>query len=82
VNVILYFSNKKAKSIISLIIVDPEGEMVLKEVHTAAREDPHLKALLLPGDAHRTMNALQRASDILLQETINEGFGQTVTEAM
>ena len=61
---------------------DPEGEVVLNEVHVAAKDDPDLKVLLLPGDAHRTINALQRAADIVLQKSIKEGFGLTVTEAM
>lgn len=61
---------------------DPEGEIVLNEVQTAAQDDPDLKVLLLPGDAHRTINALQRASDIVLQKSIKEGFGLTVAEGM
>lgn len=61
---------------------DPEGEAVLNEVRIAASEDPDIKVLLLPGDAHRTINALQRASDIVIQKSIKEGFGLTVTEAM
>ena len=35
-----------------------------------------------PGDAHRTINALQRAATIVLQKSIREGFGLTVSEAM
>jgi len=61
---------------------DPEGEMVLNEVKMAAMDDPNIKILLLPGDAHRTINALQRAADIVLQKSIKEGFGLTVSEAM
>jgi trehalose synthase len=61
---------------------DPEGEAVLNEVYAAADEDPDVKILLLPADAHRTINALQRASDIVLQKSTREGFGLTVTEAM
>ncbi|MBN1850200.1 MAG: glycosyltransferase [Deltaproteobacteria bacterium] len=61
---------------------DPEGEMVLQEVRTAAKDDPDITVLLLPGDAHRTINALQRIADIVLQKSIREGFGLTVTEAM
>lgn len=61
---------------------DPEGEAVVHEVRTAAEDDPDIKVLLLPGDSHRTINALQRASDIVLQKSIKEGFGLTVTEAM
>jgi trehalose synthase len=61
---------------------DPEGEMVLKEVRLAANDDPDIKVLLLPGDAHRTINALQRAASIVIQKSIKEGFGLTVSEAM
>jgi len=61
---------------------DPEGEAVLKEVVEAANGDPDIKILLLPPDAHRTINGLQRISDIVLQKSTKEGFGLTVTEAM
>ncbi len=61
---------------------DPEGEAVLEEVRMAAADDEDIHILLLPSDAHRTINALQRASDIVLQKSIKEGFGLTVTEAM
>lgn len=61
---------------------DPEGEIVLQEVHRAAAGDPHVHVLLLPPDAHGTINALQRAADVVLQKSIREGFGLTVSEAM
>jgi trehalose synthase len=61
---------------------DPEGEAVLEEVREAAGDDPHIKILILPPDAHRTINALQRAADIVLQKSTKEGFGLTVTEAL
>jgi len=61
---------------------DPEGEMVLEEVQSAAQDDPDIHVLLLPADAHREINALQRAADIVLQKSIREGFGLTVTEAL
>ena len=61
---------------------DPEGELVLNEVRDAARDDPDVHVLLLPADAHRVINALQRASDIVLQKSLREGFGLTVTEAL
>jgi trehalose synthase len=61
---------------------DPEGETVLQEVREAAGSDPDINVLLLPSDAHREINALQRAADIVLQKSIKEGFGLTVTEAM
>lgn len=61
---------------------DPEGEDVLKEVRLAAGDDPDIHILLLPSDAHREINALQRASTICVQKSTKEGFGLTVTEAM
>ncbi len=61
---------------------DPEGEVVLNEVRIASGDDPDIKVLLLPGDAHRTINALQRCADIVLQKSLREGFGLTVAEAM
>jgi trehalose synthase len=61
---------------------DPEGEDVLREVRIAAGDDPDIHILLLPSDAHREINGLQRASTICLQKSTKEGFGLTVTEAM
>ncbi|MGZ8239093.1 MAG: glycosyltransferase [Methylobacter sp.] len=61
---------------------DPEGEVVFNEVAVAAGDDPNIKLLQLPPDAHRTINALQRLSDIVLQKSTKEGFGLTVTEAL
>lgn len=61
---------------------DPEGNAVLEEVQEAVNNDPDIRVLLLPPDSHRKINALQRAADIVLQKSIKEGFGLTVTEAM
>jgi len=61
---------------------DPEGAEVLREVKEAALDDPDIHILLLPPDAHRTINALQRASDIIIQKSTREGFGLTVTEGL
>ncbi|MDF1615769.1 glycosyltransferase [Desulfurivibrio dismutans] len=61
---------------------DPEGEVVLQDVRRAAGDDPDVKVLLLPPDAHRTINALQRAADIVIQKSTKEGFGLTVTEGL
>lgn len=61
---------------------DPEGEIVLGEVKAAAMNDPDIHILMLPPDAPRTINALQRAADIILQKSTREGFGLTVTEAL
>ena len=61
---------------------DPEGSAVLSEVREEAAEDKDIHILLLPPDAHLTINALQRSADIVLQKSTKEGFGLTVTEAM
>ena len=61
---------------------DPEGEMVLGEVRQAAGDDPDIRILNLPPDAHLEINALQRAADIVIQKSVKEGFGLTVAEAM
>ncbi len=61
---------------------DPEGGIVLSEVQEAAKGEADIHILLLPSDAHLDINALQRAADIVLQKSIREGFGLTVTEAM
>lgn len=61
---------------------DPEGQVVLQEVQKAAANDPGVRVLMLPPDAHSTINALQRASDIVIQKSIREGFGLTVAEGM
>ncbi len=61
---------------------DPEGQAVLEEVRQQAEGHPDIHVLLLPADAHRTINALQRAADIVIQKSLREGFGLTVTEGM
>jgi trehalose synthase len=61
---------------------DPEGEAVLKDVRLSAADDQAIHILALPSDADRTINTLQRGADIVLQKSLREGFGLTVTEAM
>ncbi|OIP36340.1 MAG: glycosyl transferase family 1 [Deltaproteobacteria bacterium CG2_30_66_27] len=61
---------------------DPEGKAVLEDVMEAAENDPDIHVLLLPPDAHRTINALQRMATIIVQKSTREGFGLTVTEGM
>ncbi len=61
---------------------DPEGEAVLAQVQKAAGDDPDVHILNLPPDSHRKINALQRASNIIIQKSTREGFGLTVTEGM
>ena len=61
---------------------DPEGEQVLREVHEAAQDDPDIHILLLPPFSDLEINALVRGSTIIMQKSIKEGFGLTVTEAL
>jgi trehalose synthase len=61
---------------------DPEGQQVLDEVKAFAGDDPDVHILELPPDAHRAINALQRGSDIIIQKSLKEGFGLTVTEGL
>ncbi len=61
---------------------DPEGEAVLSEVREAAEGDPDIHVLSSGHYSDRTINALQTGADIVLQKSLREGFGLTVTEAM
>jgi trehalose synthase len=61
---------------------DPEGAEVLREVLDRAGDDASLKVLMLPPDSHRAINALQRSATVVLQKSLKEGFGLTVTEAL
>jgi trehalose synthase len=61
---------------------DPEGAIVLKEVLREADNDPDIKILELPAWAPLEVNALQRASTIVIQKSLREGFGLTVSEAL
>jgi trehalose synthase len=61
---------------------DPEGEAVRREVEAFSEGFKDIHILELRPDAHRAINALQRAADVVLQKSVKEGFGLTVTEAM
>lgn len=61
---------------------DPEGAVVLDEVREFAADDPDIFILLLPPFSDRDINALQRASTVVVQKSLKEGFGLTVSEAM
>jgi trehalose synthase len=61
---------------------DPEGAEVLAEVRDAADGDSDIHVLALPPTANIEINALQRASTIVLQKSLKEGFGLTVSEAL
>ena len=61
---------------------DPEGMKVLEEVREAAGNDPDLHVLCLPPTSNLEINAFQRASTVVLQKSLKEGFGLTVSEAL
>jgi trehalose synthase len=61
---------------------DPEGEIVLNEVRNEAEGDPDIHIILLPPTSALEINALQRASTVIIQKSIREGFGLTVSEAL
>ena len=61
---------------------DPESERVLAEVKERAGGNPDIHILLVPPESDVEINALQRASAVIVQKSHREGFGLTVTEAL
>ncbi|MFW9894827.1 MAG: glycosyltransferase [Candidatus Thorarchaeota archaeon] len=67
----------------SLADDDPEGVDWLNKVKNYATGDTDIHIFTnLDGVADLEVNAFQRVSDIVLQKSIKEGFGMTVTEAL
>jgi len=61
---------------------DPESDKVLAEVRQRAGDNPDIHILLIPPGSDMEINALQRASTVIVQKSHREGFGLTVTEAL
>jgi trehalose synthase len=61
---------------------DPESDKVLAEVKDRAGNNPDIHILLIPSGSDIEINALQRASTVIVQKSHREGFGLTVTEAL
>jgi len=61
---------------------DPESDKVLEEVKQKAADNPDIHILLIPPESDIEINALQQAATIIMQKSIKEGFGLTVTEAL
>ena len=61
---------------------DPEGVQVLEEVRREADGDPGIMVLELAPTADLEINVLQRSAAVVVQKSVREGFGLTVTEAM
>lgn len=61
---------------------DPEGPMVMEQVKQEADKDKDIFVIFLPPASDLEINALQRGSTIVLQKSLREGFGLTVSEAL
>lgn len=61
---------------------DPESDKVLQEVNDRASSNPDIHVLLIPPESDIEINALQRAASVIMQKSIKEGFGLTVTEGL
>ena len=61
---------------------DPESVEVYKEVLEKANGDKDIFILNLPPTSNIEINAIQRMSTVILQKSIKEGFGLTVSESL
>ncbi len=61
---------------------DPESDRVLAEVRERAEGNPDIRILAIPPNSDIDINALQRASTVIVQKSLKEGFGLTVSEAL
>lgn len=67
----------------SMATDDPEGWTFYDRTLRRAGEDSDIFILAnLHGIHHREVNAFQRASDVIIQKSLREGFGLTVTEGL
>jgi trehalose synthase len=88
VGVVKAFELVKKSIDCSLVLVgggatdDPEGEKVLAEVKAAADGNPDIHIISGQARSDIEINALQRASTVILQKSLKEGFALTVSEAL
>ncbi len=62
---------------------DPEGKQVLAEVQAVADGDPDIRVIAFDrANGALEINALQRSAAVVVQKSLREGFGLTVTEAL
>lgn len=61
---------------------DPEGKPMFEELSKIAQTDKDIHLLNLPPFSDVEINAFQRASAVVVQKSLKEGFGLTVTEAL
>jgi trehalose synthase len=71
---------------LSQAIDDPEALDVVTSVTEHAAQDPNIHIYFdpsgLPATINEVVNAFQVAADVVVQKSLREGFGLTVTEAM
>jgi trehalose synthase len=84
VGVLEAFHKARKRADCTLVLVgnnatdDPEADIVLESIRSAIDE----RVIVIAVDDPVLVNALQRYSAVVLQKSIREGFGLTVTEAM
>jgi trehalose synthase len=61
---------------------DPEAEEILVKVKEEADDYPEIHIIFLTSSIPTEINAFQRASDVILQKSLREGFALTVSEAL
>jgi len=67
----------------SMALDDPQGWEVYRQISDAGRDDPGIHVFTnLTGVGNVEVNAFQRFSSVMIQKSIREGFGLTVTEAL
>jgi len=61
---------------------DPESGQVLEEVRKRGEKSRDIHILLIPPGSDLEINALQRAATVIMQKSLKEGFGLTISEAL
>jgi trehalose synthase len=61
---------------------DPDSSAVLSPIKEAAAGDSDIILAIVQPDSGTKVNAIQSASTIIVQKSVYEGFGTTVTEAL
>jgi trehalose synthase len=67
----------------SLALDDPEGQSIFEQVRQEVEKSKYKKDItLILADNDFLVNCLQRASSVVIQKSLKEGFGLTITEAL
>lgn len=65
----------------AMALDDPEGAIYLEQTKAYAGDDPDIHLLINKGGSIE-VNAFQRHATVILQKSLREGFGLTVTEGL